>query len=216
MDEHDPQAPNVDTPAQSAPPGTPDEQQIDWQKRYNDLRPQFDRTNQQLAQLNDEEYQRQLMAQWGYEVEEPAPEQGWADPNEELAKQVAELNEWKTQQTQAEQANAQFQKDAEHIGAALQKFQEDIGRELDSEEVRLFGDAAFARRRDDGLPDIDSVLEATKAMRQREQQQWEEARKRPRAPKIASGGQEGTSAPNLNDREQRRAFMAEQLAARET
>lgn len=213
MDEQDPQAPNVDTPAPSAPDtGTP-EQQIDWQKRYNDLRPQFDRTNQQLAQLNDEEHRRQLMAEWGYEVEEPAPEQGWADPNEELAQQVAELREWKEQRTQAEREQEQLQQ----ITASVDAQFKEAATDLDAATREWVTTRALNMDpRQDGMPDIQGALTEYQTWVQAQQQQWEEARKRPRAPKIASGGQEGTSAPNLNDREQRRAFMAEQLAARET
>src|SRR3954464_13049417 len=42
------QAPNAETPET---PQT-DEPTVDWSKRYNDLRPEFDRTNQELSHLN--------------------------------------------------------------------------------------------------------------------------------------------------------------------
>jgi hypothetical protein len=210
MDEHDPQAPPVDTPAPSAPdPGTP-EQQINWQKRYEDLRPQFDRTTQQLAQLNDEEYQRQLMAQWGYEVEDAPPEQEWVDPTDELAQQVAELREWKEQRTQAEREQEQLQQITASVDAQFKEAAADLNA---ATREWVTTRALNMDPRQDGMPDIQGALSEYQAWVQAQQQQWEEQRKRPRPPKIASGGQEATSAPDLTDREQRRNWMAEQYAA---
>jgi hypothetical protein len=218
MDEHDPQAPHVDTPA----PDTPDQGTgTDWESRYKEAQAWGTRASQEASQLqqqlSDPEYQRQLMAQWGYEVEEDAqPDQEWVDPTDELREKLAELEQWKNERTEAEQALARFESDAEHIGLGLQEFEKTIGRELDPEEVRLLGDAAFNRRGDDGKPDIASVIETMSGIRVRDQQHWEESRKRPRAPHVPPGGQQGTSAPNLDDRQARRDHMAEQLAAMES
>jgi hypothetical protein len=207
MPEQDPQAPPVDTPETSAPDvGTP-EQQTDWQKRYNDLRPQFDRTNQQLAQLNDEEYRKQLMAQWGYEVEDAQPEQEWVDPTDELRAELNELKQWRDQRTQAEQEQEQLQK----ITASVDDQFKAANADLDPATREWVTTRALNMDpREDGMPDIAGALEAYGAWIEGQQQKWEQDRKRPRAPRIPSGGQEGTSAPDLSDREQRRAHMAEQ------
>jgi hypothetical protein len=210
MDEQDPQAPIVDTPEPSAPDhGTP-EPQINWQKRYEDLRPQFDRTNQQLAQLNDEEYRKQLMAQWGYEVEDAPPEQEWVDPTDELRQELNELKQWRDQRTQAEQEQEQLQRITASVDDQFKAAQADLDP---ATREWVTTRALNMDPREDGMPDIAGALEAYGAWVEGQQKQWEEARRKPRAPRIPSGGQEGTSAPDLNDREARRAHMAEQLDA---
>jgi hypothetical protein len=211
MDLEDPQAPIVDTPESAPDHGTP-EPQINWQKRYEDLRPQFDRTNQQLAQLNDEEGRKQLMAQWGYEVEDAPPEQEWVDPNQEVLQKLQELEDWKNQRTQAEQEAEQLQRLSANVDDQFRVAAPDIDKET---REWVTTRALNMDPREDGMPDIAGALEAYGAWVEGQQKQWEEQRRKPRAPRIPSGGQEGTSAPDLSDREQRRAYMAEQYAARD-
>lgn len=212
MPEQDPQAPLVDTPELSAPdPGTP-EQQIDWQKRYNDLRPQFDRTNQQLAQLNDEEHRRQLMAEWGYEIEDPAEQQQYAyeDPNAELRQQIAELAEWKNTQEQQRQQAQQL----EQITSSVAEQFKAVDPNLDEDDREWITTRALNMDpRDDGMPDIAGAYQAFQGWETQRQQRWEQARKRPKPPHVPPGGQAGTDAPNLDDRQARRTHMAEQLDA---
>lgn len=209
LPEQDPQAPIVDTP-ESAPTGTPDAPQVDYEQRYNNLRPEFDRTKQQLAQLNDPEHQRQLMAQWGYEVEDAQPEQEWVDPTDELRQELNELKQWRDQRTQAEQEQEQLQRITASVDDQFKAAQADLDP---ATREWVTTRALNMDPREDGMPDIAGALEAYGAWVEGQQKQWEEQRRKPRAPKIPSGGQEGTSAPNLNDREQRRAHMAEQLDA---
>jgi chromosome segregation ATPase len=210
LPEQDPQAPIVDTPEPSAPDSGTPEPQINWQKRYEDLRPQFDRTNQQL---NDPEYQRQLMAQWGYEVEDAQPEQEWVDPTDELRQELNELKQWRDQRTQAEQEQEQLQRITASVDDQFKAAQADLDP---ATREWVTTRALNMDPREDGMPDIAGALEAYGAWVEGQQQKWEEQRRKPRAPKIPSGGQEGTSAPNLDDRQARRDWMAEQLAARES
>src|ERR1044072_8549565 len=124
----DQQAPaQQDTPAVAGPdqaPGTQD-QQLDhvdpYEKRYNDLRPQFDRVAAERAQLEqdrqwyelaltttDEDTRRQALQHLGYDVPEdedvePA-EYEWdeEDPFADLQREIAELRAWKEQTTEQE------------------------------------------------------------------------------------------------------------------
>lgn len=209
MDEQDSQAPTVDTPAQSAPPGTPDAPEINWQKRYEDLRPQFDRTNQQLAQLNDEAYQRQLMAEWGYEVEDPEPTQ---ETESEYAERLARLE----QAEEARQAQAQQDAQLQQITSSVDEQFKQTAPDLDPQTREWVTTRALNMDpRDDGMPNIAGAYQDFQAWEAERQKQWEQDRKRPRSPQIPPGGQAGTDAPNLDDREARRTWMAEQLAARE-
>jgi hypothetical protein len=227
MDPQDPQAPLVDTPAQSAPEGTPDAPpQIDWEKRYNDLRPQYDRTNQELAKLNDEDYQKQLMAQWGYEVDEPEPVYEQQDPTAELRQQIAELSEWKNAQEQQRQQAEQLDQITSSVAEQFQSVAPDLDKQTNDPDPAVRESAARTREwittralnmnpREDGMPDIQGAVNEYNAWVSEQQQKWEQGRKRPRAPHVPPGGQAGTDAPNLDDREARRRHMAEQLAALE-
>lgn len=209
MPEQDPQAPLVDTPEPSAPNGTPDAPQIDHEKRYNDLRSEFDRRN---AQLNDEEHRRQLMAEWGYEIEDPAEQQQYAyeDPNAELRQQIAELAEWKNTQEQQRQQAQQL----EQITSSVAEQFKAVDPNLDEDDREWITTRALNMDpREDGMPDIAGAYQAFQGWETQRQQRWEQARKRPKPPHVPPGGQAGTDAPNLNDREQRRAHMGSQLDA---
>lgn len=204
-----------DTPDTLAPTGTPDTPQIDYEKRYSDLRPQYDRTAQELAALRaeqerlaDADYQRQLMASWGYDVEEPGT--AYEDPTEDLRRELSELKEWKEGLTQREQEQQQLAQ----IEASVDEQFKAAAPDLDPQTREWVTTRALNMDpRDDGMPNIQGALQAFQEWEVERQKQWR-AQKR-RAPHIPSGGAEGTSAPNLDDREQRIAWMAEQMAERE-
>ncbi len=109
----------LDTPNPPAPeegtPGPP----IDWERRYNDLRPKFDQTAQEAAQLRawqekvktDPDAQRELLTELGYEFEEEPP----ADPQpgddlraeiDALKAQNEDLQAWRDGLTQQQQIDA--------------------------------------------------------------------------------------------------------------
>lgn len=204
-----------DTPHESAPAGTPDTQAaIDYEKRYNDLRPQYDRTAQEAAQLraemdrlNDAEYQRQLMAQWGYEVEDPGQQIGWEDPTEELRQQLQELQDWKSNLTQKEQEAQQLQQIEQSVDEQFRATAPDLDP---ATREWVTTRALNMDPREDGMPDIQGAYQAFVDWETERQKQWRASKRR--APQIAPGGTEATNAPNLDDPEQRKAWMAAQLA----
>lgn len=194
----DPPAPAPqDTPPAPAPEGTPGgEVTIDWQKRYDDLRPQFDRTAQERAALaaevervgSDAEYQRQLMAQWGYEVEESAP-----DPAGELRQQLAELQEWKTNLTAEQQQAQQLQA----LNSSVEEQFRALGPDLDKETREWIESKALTiDPRDDGMPDIAGAHKAFTDWELARKKAWQQTKHR--APHIPAGGTAGTNAPDLD------------------
>jgi hypothetical protein len=210
MDEHDPQAPTVDTPATDTPQGTG----TDWEERYKEAQSWGTKAAQEAAQLkaqlSDPEYQAQLMAQWGYEVEQPEPEQGWVDPTDELRQQLTELQEWKNAQEQQRQQQQQLDQITQSVAQQFQTAAPDLD-EPTREWVTTR--ALNMDPREDGMPDITGALNDYNAWVQEQQKQWEESRRRPRPPHVPPGGQAASSAPDLTDRQARRQHMAEQLAA---
>lgn len=202
MDPVDPAATapqNTHTPP-PAPEGTPGEQQqIDWQKRYDDLRPQFDRTAQERAALaaevqrvsSDADYQRELMASWGYEVDDGTPD----DPTDELRQQLSELQQWKSSLT-AEQQQAQQER-------ALQASIDEQFRAIDpngefdkATREWLEAKSITVAPRDDGMPDIAAAHKAFTDWELARQKAWQQTKRR--APHIPAGGSAGTNVPDLD------------------
>jgi len=219
----DPQAPATpDTPDPSAPTGTPDAPTIDWERRYNDLRPQFDRTAQEAAQLRaeqerlqtDPDYQRELLTRLGYEIEEP--DQGYQDPTAAeiaaLRQQVSELSGWKDNLTAEQQQAQQLQV----INASVEEQFRSTAPDLDPAtrewvETRALG----MPPRDDGMPDIQGAFQAFQAWETERQKQWAQTKRN--APRPPLPGQQGTHEPYPDglSRSELAARMAEEVMARD-
>ena len=201
-----------DTPAPSAPEGTPDP----YEKRYNDLRPQYDRTAQEAADLRrwkesletDPTAQQEFLKSLGYEVEEEEPDPYLQqDPNADLRRELAELKEWKdglTAKQQQEQQLAAVEANVEEQFKAL-------GETLTEHDRKLVEAAALYQlpARPDGMPDIEAAYGLLVERDKHAQQQWRDGKRR--APAPPANGTEGSNAPNLDDTQQRRAWMAQQL-----
>ena len=207
-----------DTPNPSAPTGTPDTPQVNYEQRYNDLRPQFDRTAQEAAELrswkerltSDQDAQREFLQSLGYEVEEP--DQGYQDPTAtelaQLRKELSEVSQWKDNLTAEQQQAQQLQ----IINASVEEQFRSTAPDLDPAtrewvETRALG----MPPRDDGMPDIQGAFQAFQAWETERQKQWATTKRS--APRFSAGGKEGTSAPNLDDQQARRDWMASQLDA---
>lgn len=187
-----------DTPPEPAPEGTPGAQQeIDYRKRYEDLRPQFDRTAQERAALaaemervtSDAEYQRQLMESWGYAVEDPPV----TDPTDELRQQLSELQEWKSNLTAEQQQAQQLQA----LNASVDEQFRALGDDIDKDTREWIESKALTiNPRDDGMPDIAGAHKAFTEWELARQKAWQQTKRR--APHIPAGGSAGTNAPDLD------------------
>lgn len=212
----DPAPAPQETPPTPAPEGTPGPE-IDYRKRYEDLRPTFDRTSQEAAQLRaemervtgDPDYQRQLMASWGYEVEDPYSQE--PDPTEDLRAQLNELSEWRNTLTAEQQEAAQLQK----ITASVDEQFRAVGAELDDATKEWITTRALNMDpREDGMPDIAGATQAFTAWETERQKQWQQTKRR--APHISPDGTAGVSAPDLDKMNptELAEWMAEEAIAR--
>lgn len=217
----------MDPEVEQAPvEGTPEQtqEQIDWQKRYEDLRPQYDRTMTEAQearkyreaaealQSDDDDARRRAAEFLGLEIEEPEPDL-YADPNDEVRRELAELKDQWGQFTQQQQTEQQKQRDVQTVAEGLAEAQDKLGRELLPEEITLLGDAAFYNRNSQGLPDIQAVTEAWLKIREADQKSWANTKK---APHVATGGQAGTQTPNFDEMSESEQvkWMTEQVIAR--
>lgn len=131
------------------------------------------------------------------------------DPTAELRRELEDLKQWREQTQTAAQQEQTTQRDVQVIGTGLQSLAEKIGRDLTEEEIQLLGDAAWANRDDQGLPNINKVIELYTGVRTHDQKTWAKAKRQ--APFVSSSGQAATQAPDLDDPQQRVAWMAAQL-----
>lgn len=154
-----PEAP--DTPEQEE---TPSEPEIDYRKRYEDLRPEFDRANQVLAALQGRhgpEAQAQAAQMFGFELEDVEEiENEDLDPREEIEKIRRELRE-RDEQAEAKELELAEQ---EWIQQEIGKVAKSEGRDLTQEEKDIITSYAISHRFEDGQPDIEGGHERLRAI----------------------------------------------------
>jgi chromosome segregation ATPase len=208
MDEPQAPAETQDSPQQDTPV-------IDWEQRFKDTQAAFTTASQEAAQLRaererlqtDEDYQRELLKQLGYEIEDPTLA---ADPTAaELAalrQQVTELSGWRDNLTQEQVQAQQLQRLEQSVSEQFKAIPD-----LDEADREWVEDRALTRipPREDGMPDIQAAYQAL--VERDNRVLTTRAKKRTSAPRFTPGGKEGTQAPNLDDDDQRRAYMAQRF-----
>lgn len=177
--------PTPDTPTDST----------DWAKRYNDLRPEFDRTSQELAQyrqlieaLSDPDRAPEALSALGYEFEQDTPEeepQTYEDPTEALRKELEQIKEQLTAE-KAEQSRQQY------LAESLEKLASEVGKDFDQDEVQLLVDLAERMPDAKGRPQVKAAFERLTGYEEKIKKSYPQTKQ---APKPGSG-QPG--APSLD------------------
>jgi hypothetical protein len=200
----EPTAPEVqDTPTPAPETDTPTPV-VDYEARYNSLRPEFDRRSQQLR-----EYEERLAAfeqaqqpeddeeDYEYEYEDPVARRELA----ELKALIASQQEETQQRQQAEQEN-------HYVNSEIETLEKELEEEFSDDEWNTLGILSERFRDEDGKPDVrvayktlfEGVLEPRK-------QKWVKTK---RSPKVSSGPAAAQSI-DLDDPQTRREYMARQL-----
>lgn len=204
--------------AEPTPGGTPAE---DYQKRYEDLRPQYDRTQNELNALkaeqerigNDPEAQRALLVEWGYEFEEPEAEPP-ADLDELRQQLLAELRQEiePVKQTQAQIAqDKELEAAVAHQQRVFAELGDKRGAALDeSEQDAVTGMALTMAPDENGMPPFKKAFEALEAIWQA--REAKAAQKRRPSHKFTPGGVAGDEKPDLSTHEGRVANAMAKLA----
>jgi len=222
----DQQAPqNGDTPAVAGPteaPGTQEQQQAaadPYEKRYNDLRPEFDRATQERAELaqwkewaelalttNDADTQRQALERLGFPVpeddfedEEPAEWTDGEDPVADLRAQIAEERQWRQnlEQAAAEAAAEEFLND--HVQGEFQRLGIDKLPDGVKDHIKRLIPSAPGIPAPPGsphheLPNVEAIWNYFQQFRTEDQKQW--ARVKQNAPYVPSGGLPANEVPD--------------------
>lgn len=216
------QAPEAETPEIAGQPGTDQQPHVDpYEKRYNDLQPEYTRATQEAAQLRQErEMYRQLVTSTdpdtrrqaaealGFELEaEPDGTQWDDDPVAQLQRELAELREQysgdKQQQTQ-EQHLAHLETVTEQKLDALQVPADEGVRDwIVSRAVALAPDK-------NGYPDVAKAYEEFNALINAQKKDWAKTK---HTHQFSASGLEGNQAPKLHEmpRDQRDEYLARRL-----
>lgn len=205
-------APEEGKPAEEVPAGTDN-----WEQRYNDLRPEFDRRNALLTAAEGQqgpEAQAQALRQLGIEVQEEEAEaepDPWEDPTERLEQRLTAQEERLTQREEAEQQAHFAQLEDSYIKSTLGEIETKEGHKLSEAEARVVRNAALANRLDDGRPDLQGAFDDLKGIRSAAAEEYRASKNTP-LPPVGSAGEEKLDTRNP---EQRRAFMLKDFEARQ-
>lgn len=202
-------------PDQGHAPEPDQAQSINYEQRYNDLRPQFDRTSQRAAELeqlvgylHDPELRDQALAALGVTDDEPEYEEAVSDAVEQrlaaLEQEIAERDERARQ-------DAEVEAEADFIADEIEKLAEQVG-ELDNDEVEFLVARGINSRDHNGKPDIQAAWQRLSGVYDKRQQSWLKTKKTPQIP----GGQSAKQAFDTSTRQGRNELSAHLAAQLET
>jgi hypothetical protein len=223
------EAPDIepDTPDNAAPENEGDaanspEAVVDWRQRYESLRPEFDRRNEELkeaqaqAQLvaalrSDDPKERAWAAEeLGLEYEDPDLYDD--TPDDPTAKQLSELLAWKEEVDKREQERstvAQQQADFEYVFENVEKLGYDLDSEEEKADLEVITKLALNQRDEHGQPDVAAAVDLVKQIRGSGEKGVFKGKKN--APYVAPGGQSATQQPDLDNDKARQEWMIQQL-----
>lgn len=207
-----------ETPAEAASEAPSTEKAIDWEQRYNSLRPEWDRAKTQLSEY--EQYQpliqslqtdpratiKALQEQFGDEYED---EDDYEDPGERALRLIQEQQETAAQQAERERLE---EMEEQYVGEGIDALAERDNVELsDHAQAVIYALATNdALRGENGRPDVESAYDALRAFEKEVRDSYVNSKKSPRIP---SGGRPGEKSPDLSNDEERIAYMAQIIEA---
>jgi len=213
-----PEAEEPQVPVEPGPgePGTPG---VDYQKRYDDLRPQYDKTYQELqaerqwkeAVRNDPEARAQFLQELGYVIEEEPGEVLSDDPVEALRQEFSTLKEqWQAEQ----QAAAEQQQLAQAMQAGeahiAQEFNQISRTDLTDEDQAWIISRALSLPADQaGLPDIKTAFKEFEAFEERRMKQWAASKRTTH--RVSPSGGAGEAVPDTAKHDGRVELMLSRL-----
>jgi hypothetical protein len=209
-------------PVVAGPNGTGEAEQaaqaeVDWQKRYADLQPEYTRTTQEVADLkrqqelydvlistNDPDTRRMVAEQLGYVLEDEPDATEDDDPLSAYDRRLAAL-ESQTAEREQQEANDQY---AQQVRAAVDERLNQLGIDkADQDWVLAYAINALPSNAQ-GLPDLDGAYAEFQQRETARQRAWAQTK---RAPHIATAGQAATEVPNLDDRQARVDWMTRRI-----
>jgi hypothetical protein len=209
----------ADTPNNPEGTGTPTQQEIDWAKRYSDLQPEYTRATQEAAQYrqatadlqSDDADTRIAAAQHlgldpalfvEFEEEDPSGDTPYLTRDEFKAFQAEQAQKAQAQaeQQRVAQIGQRAIKDLERIGVP-----EHLRDTIYNNAVATFGDG-------DDAVDIEGAYKRyVDEVRSAEMKEWQKTK---RTGFVSPGGQQATHTPNLDNPDERQAWMLQRYQDR--
>ena len=194
-------APVEDTPTPEAP--VEDTPLVDYEARYNNLRPEFDRRSQQLR-----EYEERLAA---YEQAQQEPEDDYEDfeYEDQVARQeIAQLKALLSKQQEDTRKQQEAEQERKFIENNIELLEKEQEEEFSDDEFEALGIFAERYRDEEGKPDIARAYEHLfgKIVKPR--------REKYVSTKKASRPRSGAAAAqsiDLDDPKARREYMTQKL-----
>lgn len=207
QDTPEPEAP--DAPDTTESPEAPSQ---DYEKRYNDLVPEYTRSQQLIAALDGRhgpELQEQALEMIGLGLADEDTDQGIDDSEEEYDEDEpmtrAEFQEYLDDQVAAESATENNQMFLADLNDVIEGIESQEGRTLSDQETQILYREAQAQVAETGTFDLEdswnSLGEFTKSDRDRYLKSKREAA-------LAPLGTSGEEKVNLRDEDARRAEMS--------
>lgn len=222
--EETPAPQNEETPGIESGPdnGIPaDSPEIDFEQRYNDLRSEFDRRNQQYSEAEQlqaalsgaagPEAQAQVLAAFGIELEDDEDtgfdELDEFDPDSRIDRLEAMLEE----QQMAAQEEAMAEAEVDYLTDGIEALEQQEGREFSDQEIAILASVARANPDDNGAPNLEVAHAHLTELIQDRQSAWVNSKKA----KRPGSGVAAEKAADLDNEEARVQFMADRFAAAE-
>lgn len=219
-----------DTAGTAAPEGTPANDGSEWQKRYDDLRPEYTRATQEAARLREEKeaaeqqayaYQiyattddpdlkRQAAEALGLETEQ-APQED--DPLSSLNARVEKFEKWQEEQTRVAAEQAENERIGTLIGERITALVNESGDEYSESEMKVLYGLALLETDEQGNPDPQAAWDLFHEVGKSRSQAILKGKRN--VPKPSTGVDATGKKPDLSNDQARREHFAERVAALE-
>jgi hypothetical protein len=169
-------------------------QSFDFEQGYNQLRPEYTRTTQQLSEaqqrlsdyeafmeaVSDPETQAEALASLGFEMDTgAAPEDEFEDPLEQevqyLRAAVDELRQGRELEAATQEEQAVLDARDDYIGQTLDYIESARNMQFTPHDEEVLGNLAIAMSDDEGVPDVQGAFNALygeEGLLERQRQQW--------------------------------------------
>jgi len=195
------------TPEEAAVQDAPAQEQtapdtIDWKQRYEDLRPEADRRQSTLADLeghNGPQRQAEALRRFGVELQEEEEEEDpyadLADPAEQALQRTEMLEQQLAQRDEAAQ-EAEFERlESEYIDKTVGELEAKEGIELSEKEYATVVNNALANRLEDDRPDLEGAFADLKEIQSAARDRYLNSKKAPKAP-VGTAGEDKLDTKN--------------------
>ena len=199
-------------------PESPDSPAVDYEKRYSDLRPEYDRTTQRLSQyeqfignLRNPETQAEALRALGFDLEDEnaEPDDDYTDPEDRYEQRFAQIEQFLQQEAEAK-AQADYEKlERQYLDEQVAEIAKSESVELTAEEREAVEGLADRMRDEDGIPDVKGAYELLSRAAEARQKRYVKSKK---APKVELGAA-GTEKLDMADEDVRRTHLAQLIEA---